>query len=96
MAVTRASFLIAFPEFAQAGNALIDAQLAFAEASVSDAITPRDQVVMLLTANNLALTPYGRDARMVGSDGVTTYNARLAELRAAHAVSAARMGRVPS
>jgi hypothetical protein len=95
MAVTRASFLVSFPEFSLAGTDLLDATLAAVEYQVSDSFgDQRDRAVMLRTADRLANSPWGRDARRL-SDGTvptSTYSTEFDELARANAVSASRMG----
>lgn len=94
MAVTVNSFLAAYPEFGNAGTTLLTAQLAFAEAVVSDSFgDQRDLVVMLTLADRLAQSPSGRDARMVTEERpASTYSVELERLKAANAIRAMRMG----
>lgn len=97
MAVTLASFLVAFPEFLKAGDPMIEAQLALVELEVSDTFgDSRDLAVMLKLADALALSPWGRDARMVpkGVDNAfsSAYGVRFRAMMEANAVSASRLG----
>ena len=97
MTVSVAAFKICFGEFAKAGDAMLAAQLALVELEVSDSFgTSRDLAVMLKLADALALSPWGRDARMVpkGVDNAytSTYGVRLMNLAQANAVSASRLG----
>ena len=94
MAVTTASFLIAYPEFRNAGAAMLAAQLAQVEIVVSDSFgTQRDQVVMLTLADRLATSPAGRDARLTTEKAPTsTYSVELERLKSANAVRAIRFG----
>lgn len=97
MAVTVAAFVEAFPEFAKAGAAMVEARLAFAELEVSDSFgDSRDLAVMLRLADDLALSPWGRDARMVpkGVDNAfsSTYGLRFRAMAEANGVSASRLG----
>src|SRR5262245_28931029 len=95
MTVSRASFLVQFPEFQNAGNDLIDATLASVETQVSDAFAAqRDRAVMLRLADRLANSPWGRDARRLadGSVPTSTYSTEFNELALANAVSASRLG----
>lgn len=94
MAVSVASFLVAFPEFLKAGDAMIAAQLALTELEVSDSFAEqRDQAVMLRLADALALSPWGRNARMVTPSAATsTYGTRFLAMASGNAVSASRMG----
>jgi hypothetical protein len=92
--MTTLSFLIRHPEFATAivsYSGLVDAALADAETAVSDSWgIQRDQVVALTAAATLAVSPFGRNARMVDEKGWSTYSKRLAELKYAHACGRAR------
>jgi hypothetical protein len=95
MTVSRATFLVSFPEFSSAGNALIDATLEAVEYQVSDAFgDQRDRAVMLRLADRLANSPWGRDARRLadGTVPTSTYSTEFDELARANAVSASRMG----
>ena len=93
MSVTVAAFKARFREFTFADADMCAAALAGVEATVSVDAFPseasRDEVVMLSLAHSLALSPSGRDAQMVfkGEHGesVTSYGARLAELRSGNA-----------
>ncbi len=97
MAVTAASFLIAFPDFAKAGDPMIAAQLALAELEVSDSFgASRDLALMLRLADHLALSPWGRNARMVAPAATSsTFGQRFAAMAMANAVSASRLGSAP-
>lgn len=94
MTVSVASFKIGYPEFVSAGDALIAAKLEDAELQTSDSYgDQRDVAVALLTADLLATSPWGRDARMLPDDQRTsTYATQLWSLRRANAVSALRLG----
>ncbi|MEY4548251.1 MAG: hypothetical protein RL685_4446 [Pseudomonadota bacterium] len=94
MAVTVASFKVAFPEFLRAEDPMLEAQLAMAELEVSDAFEEsRDLAVMLRLADNLALSPWGRDARLVGTRATSsTYGERFARMAEANGVSPSRLG----
>src|SRR5688572_19568087 len=94
MATSTAGFLAAYPEFSNAGTTLLTAQLAFAEAVVSDSFgDQRDFVVYLTLADRLATSPSGRDARMTTDEQPrSTYSVELERLKAANAVRALRMG----
>lgn len=97
MAVTVASFKVAFPEFGKAGDPMLEAQLALVELEVSDAFgDSRDLAVMLKLADALALSPWGRDARMVpkGVDNAfsSTYGVRFSAMAEANGVTASRLG----
>lgn len=97
MAVTVDSFKTAFPEFVKAGDAMLTAQLALVELEVSDSFgDSRDLAVMLKLADALALSPWGRDARLIpkGVDNAftSTYGQRFQKMCEANAVSASRLG----
>jgi hypothetical protein len=94
MAVTIESFKISYPEFDKAGDPMLTAQLAQAELEVSDSFgDSRDTAVMLRLADTLALSPWGRDSRMIApSQTSTTYGARFQRMAEANAVSASRLG----
>lgn len=94
MTVTIDSFKEAFPEFRKAGDPMLTAQLALVELEVSDAFEDsRDYAVMLRLADSLAMSPWGRDARLVPPKAETsTYGDRFRRLAEANAVSASRLG----
>lgn len=95
MTVSIASFKVAYPEFVNAGDDLLTAQLAQVELVVSDSFgDQRDQVVMLTLADRLATSPSGRDARMMTEEGGATsvYSTELERLKRANAVRAIRLG----
>jgi hypothetical protein len=94
VAVTVASFKVAFPEFLKAGDPMLEAQLALAEIQVSDSFEDeRDHAVMLRLADNLALSPWGRNARLVSEKATTsTYGDRFRIMAEVNAVRASRMG----
>jgi hypothetical protein len=92
MAASTASFLLAYPEFANAGTPLLTAALAEAELLVSDSFgTQRDSVVYLTMADALARSPSGRDAKLA-DDEKTVYQHTLDRLKSANAVTASRLG----
>lgn len=97
MTVSVASFLVAFPEFLKAGTPMLTAQLALIELEVSDSFgDSRDLAVMLKLADTLALSPWGRDARMVpkGVENAfsSTYGMRFRAMAEANGITADRMG----
>ncbi len=98
MAVSVASFKVAYPEFAKASDGLVAAHLAPVELAVSDSFAEqRDQAVMLRLADTLALSVWGRNARLVApSDGASTYGQRFRAMAEANALSASRLGSPPS
>lgn len=98
MTVSVASFLVAYPEFLKAGEPMIGAQLAMTELEVSDSFAEqRDAAVMLRLADTLALSPFGRNARMVAPNAATsTYGQRFSAMAESNAVSASRLGSPPT
>lgn len=66
-----------FPEFAGRPDALLTSTLETAHARChSDTWgTGRNDGVLYLTAHLLALSPFGREMRMVNRDGTTAYEA---------------------
>jgi hypothetical protein len=94
--VTRADFLIAYPEFDVIGAEtpeLVDAKLAEAELFVSDTWGgKRDQIVGLLAAHLLAVSPSGRNAKLSSSMGKSTYGVELKKRRVAFASALNRLG----
>lgn len=81
--MTRADFLIQFPEFEAVDTAQIDAFLAAALLEIDADIwgAKADQGQAYLTAHKLALSPFGNGTRQVPKDymrtphGTTTYGA---------------------
>lgn len=85
MALSRANFLIRFPEFGDGGvsgqerapEELIDDALARAASRVSDAIWTdlADEGIGYLAAHLISISPWGQQARLVPAqpDGTTTY-----------------------
>lgn len=98
MAVTVASFKVAYPEFAKAGDPMLEAQLALVELDVSAAFgDQRDAAVMLRLADTLALSPWGRDARVVAPLATrSVYGDRFTRMAEALAVSSSRLGSPPA
>jgi hypothetical protein len=94
MALAVADFLKVFPEF----NALyaedptyVSAALARAERRVSDSWGDRrDDVVGYTAAHQLALSPYGRNARMIDGKNVSTYSVELEKMKKGHACARMR------
>jgi hypothetical protein len=100
MTATVAAFIVAYPEFSKAPTAMLTAQLAFAEATVSDTwvAAQRDFVVYLTLADTLACSPWGRDAQLIAADAKTsTYRLRLWGLMKGHAcLNENRLGTLPA
>jgi hypothetical protein len=97
VAVSVASFLVAYPEFLKADSAMVAAQLALVQLEVSDSFDEqRDSAVMLRLADTLALSPFGRNARMVAPTAATSpYGQRFMTMAESNAVSASRLGSPP-
>ena len=89
---TRAEFLVGYPEFASAPEALVERKLADADARTGDSFgaAARSVRVQLLAARLLALSPFGRDMRMV-DDGVTVYDDDLRIMNVSAAVGVDRV-----
>jgi len=83
VAVTAQTFKDAYPEFENLGDTYIETKITSAELLCPDAIWGdfADQGVMLRTAQQLALSPPGRDLKLVSDDGKTVYDAELMRLR---------------
>lgn len=79
---TYATFIVAHKEFAQADSATVEAALAETELEV-DETTAGDQATALhgwRTAQRLALSPWGAQAKLSAEDGTTIYDRRLEAL----------------
>lgn len=83
MAVTRATFIIQFPEFANADEDLVEAMLAAAELEIDRDVweAKGDQGQMYLAAHKLALSPHGNGAELVSNGGATTYEIHYEKLQ---------------
>jgi hypothetical protein len=94
--VNKTAFFIRFPEFEPADlefSGMIDAALAEAELAVADSWgDKRPQVVGLEAAHRLAITPFGRNAKLSAVDGSSTYGKQLAKMRRAFACAFNRLG----
>ena len=89
MAVTRASIRVQFPEFVSASDALIDAKIAEAVIRCDPGTYGTlyiDLAVSYLTAHLLALSPFGRTAKLVSSDGSTEYGKIYETMKTAAAI----------
>lgn len=82
MSLSRANFLIAFPEFGEVDTALVDAKLAEALRSIDAVVwdTRADDGQGYLTAHLLAFSPMGNAAKLVSAGGTTTYEAHYKKL----------------
>lgn len=77
------AFLVRYGEFSTAGSDLIEAALTDAATELDTSIY-RDKYDVahgLLAAHKLAISPYGRSARLVNEDGTTTYEKELTRIR---------------
>jgi hypothetical protein len=94
MAVTTASFLVAFTEFANLEEALVTAVIERAERRVGDHWREdlRDDIVELQAAHMLSLTPAGRNAKLSEPGKPTAYQAELACLKKGNAFARYRSG----
>jgi len=81
--VELATFRIAFPELNTAPDVLVTYFLGVAEGAISaDVFGDRfDEAQGYLTAHLLALSPYGKNARLQSEKGTTTYGKRFEEIR---------------
>lgn len=75
MAVDRDNFLAAHPEFESATEPMVRIVIADAINNVDEGVfkTKTDQAVRLLAAHYLAVTPFGRNARLSSKEGNSTY-----------------------
>ena len=93
--MTKTQFETAYPEFADGEfPAMIDAALVAAEARVSDTFVGalRDQIVALECAHALAITPFGRNAKLSSAAGESTYGTQAKRIRTAHVCAIGRQG----
>lgn len=77
--VSAATFIVNYPEFTNAPNALVTNELA--NAYTMTAATTwgvyQDQGAQLRTAQALALSPFGRGMALANEEGATVYDTRL-------------------
>jgi len=77
VAVTAAELKVRFPEFADAGDALINAKLADAQAFLDEGafgVTDLyERAVYYKAAHLLAISPFGAQLQLISDDGRTTY-----------------------
>lgn len=94
--MTKPEFLASYPEFAVIDTeepTIVPAKLAEAEGAVSDMWEGRrDEIVGLETAHRLAITPFGRNAKLSSSMGKSTYGEQLKQRRRAFACALKRQG----
>jgi hypothetical protein len=77
------TFRGAFPEFNTADDTLVKSWLTLAAAEIDQGAfgASYDTAHGLLTAHRLALSPAGKNARLVSNQGQTTYKKQFDELR---------------
>jgi hypothetical protein len=77
------TFTGSFPEFAGTDPVLLQAKMNEATRQIDLTIAGAlsDDIIYLLTAQKLARTPFGNNAKLSTMDGSTVYDAELAELR---------------
>lgn len=87
MTVSRASFLINFPEFAPASDDMIDNAIAQAVRVVDAGIfgASTDDAVEWKTAHLLDIRAFGQSGRLASDDASTTYGEQFAAMVKAHA-----------
>lgn len=75
MAVTLATFVVQYPEFAATDSALATAKLAEAEQRTDARVfgDDYDAAVYLLTAHLISIAPFGQQARLESNKAETTY-----------------------
>jgi len=89
MAVTRTTIRAAFPESVSASDAIVDAKIAEAQLIVSPLVYPADKLDMAVSYNTvrlLALTPFGRAAKLSSNDGKTEYDSMVDRMMRAAAI----------
>lgn len=96
--MTAAEFLVAFPEFNGAAEAMITAAITAQTPMISDSwdADRADLVLGLRVADSLARSPFGRNARMVSENKITgvvstTYRKQLNELIMVHGCARGRL-----
>ncbi len=94
--MTKEAFLDAYPEFVVADSqepALVPAKLAEAEKNVSDIWgDKRDDIVGLTAAHLLAISPFGRNAKLSSEKGTSTWGDQLKARRRAFGCALGRQG----
>lgn len=84
MAIDVATFKAAFPEFLDAPDSLVQAQLNYAITRVPSAVWSdalQEEATFLYCARFLALAPFARNLGLVNEAGVTNYDGRLNQLK---------------
>jgi hypothetical protein len=79
-----AAFRSRFPEFSTCPDATVSAVLTAAatELNSTEIGAPYDEAHGLLAAHKLAISPYGRAARMLNEQGHSTYEAEFSNVMA--------------
>lgn len=79
-----AAFRTRFPEFEEGSNGIVQACLdaAATELNATEIGTPFDEAHGLLAAHKLAISPFGRAARMLNDDGKSTYEEEFCKVMA--------------
>ena len=81
MALTVSRFKVFFPEFIDAGDAMIQAHIDTSDIDAATLGTQADYGLALVVAMRLAETPWGRNARLQDKDGKgSTYERRFREV----------------
>ncbi len=82
MAIDVATFVTRFPEFTSAASAEVTVVLAEAQRRVDQAVfdDKYEEAVFYKAAHLLAISPFGRNARMVSKAGTTTYHTAFNQL----------------
>jgi len=76
--MTQDAFLARYPEFNTAPDGMVAAALAEATLAVGDVWEDlRDEIIGLEAAHRLAISPFGRDAKMSSGLGKSTYGEQL-------------------
>jgi hypothetical protein len=83
MAVTAASFKVARPEFVDAEDAFITATIAQALQRIDPAIfgDETDTATIYLTAHYIAISPFGRNAKLSSKEGETVYHTLFRQIQ---------------
>ena len=79
-----AAFRVRFPEFEEGSDPLVQACLdeAATELNATEIGDPYDAAHGLLAAHKLAISPYGRAARMLNDEGKSTYEVEFSNVMA--------------
>ena len=77
-----AAFRSRFPEFEEGSNGIVQASLdaAATELNATEIGTAYDEAHGLLAAHKLAISPFGRAARMLNDDGKSTYEVEFSNV----------------